>query len=278
MNFVKAATLLAAVAFTASSYADAWVLAQNKTTTRGVVYHLDAAGAVNQKIVLNQLLPTDASSYAIGEMGRDSQGFEVAYTTFGNEGIVLQRYTADGQMWDRQEFFDFSGVRTEVLGFCDFNGDGNAEMVVFRPETFSFNTYQLGVGGNRFLIDLDVRGIDFGTYIQPIGVSDLDGDGDCDIEMVDPNTQKVKDLFFEGKKAVQLRQTAFNSFLILSEWVGVADVDHNGSGDLFAWKEGYDLKVVFRDGLQRMGTAVLIPNTRFQRILAVGDSHPAIEG
>jgi hypothetical protein len=274
MKFGKLAAIFGVLVCAASSMAAGWILKQNKATGRGLVSHVADNGSVDVTVVLNRILPSDATSWAIGEFGADSQGFDIGFTNADTQ-LWVWRFTLDGKLWDKVFLGNFTGTATQMVGFADFNGDDNGELVVYRPEVLTFTNFQIGVGGNVESFQLDTTGVDLGTFITPVGLGDMDGDGDPDINMMDPNTMVAKRLYFQDKVATKIARTGFNAWLRNAQWVGSFDVDQNGSPDFFAWREKFDLRLVMTQGVERFGQTIVIPDTMFNTILAVGGAQKA---
>lgn len=241
-------------------------LYRNKNTGRPTLDRIGPNGQVLSKTVLSRLFPADATTFAVGP----------ALGLAANPGAVAAAYISRGVIWVL-EFINGAGraVRADTVnnsskqyalcGIANFDGDAYSE-VIYRELPFG---PILTVGPTGY-DSLDLSTVDLGTYTTPVGVVDADGDGDPDLVMQDPATKKTKDLFFEGRVAVKLRETPFNAFLDLRSWVGVSDVDGNGTADLFTRKEGFDTRILFRQGVSRLGQPVDLEGDRFRELLAVG--------
>jgi hypothetical protein len=138
-----------------------------------------------------------------------------------------------------------AGGHTAVLGWYDYTGDGNRDIVVTNPKGNSV-TLLPGNGNGTFAAPRN-----FTVGVRPLHVYHLDFDGDGNQDLVTANAadNTVSFLRGTGTSTAFAPAAQFTTGVVEPSWVWNSDVDHDGQLDLVvAGRMSNNLSVLFNNG------------------------------
>ena len=135
----------------------------------------------------------------------------------------------------------------------DFNGDGNADFLLYN--TLDGSIRILLLDGTTVLSDTPLTSLTAGIEVR--GTGDFDGDGDSDIVVFDPVSGLVTILLLDGATVVAEAVTTLD---VANNWdlINTGDFDGNGNSDLLIYRTGTgEVAEILLDG----GSAILSINS-----------------
>lgn len=167
------------------------------------------------------------------KIGRFRSDADLDIATIEGDQIIIRSWLNDGTKLTNLRFQNKGATR--LIGFADFNGNGQNELVFQTPDGFKGAEINPTTG----LIDYIVMNvdIDFGAYTRILGTGDMDDDGGPDMIVADAQN-KVSYLYFDHKRAQRIVRKFFNPNFITDpaaahiQYVAAIDLDGDGSIDL----------------------------------------------
>jgi hypothetical protein len=271
-KMIRLAFLLCALVLTAVSFATSATLAlyRNRNTGKVAIDIISGTGEVTTKVAINQPILQDLTSVVVGPtlypLDYPTARYDVTYNSPSSSlGEKSTEFDANGK-WVN---YTVSTNRGPLVGIGDFDNNGVPELIF---HIVSANRYGGMERGASF--SLATSSVTQGTYTDPIGICDADGDGHPDIIFRDPATNFVKAMLFSGRTATAMEATAFDPTPYMpAGWkiVGVSDIDGNGTPDLFVRGPNLldPIKMIFRLG-NTVTQVKKLTGSQTRDILAIG--------
>lgn len=190
-------------------------------------------------------------------MNNDHNGSIRFYVNDGNGNFSKD----DRNLIDRNLFFN-------DLGFVDINGDGNEDLFVLGPNSYS--TYLCGEG---FIFSFH-ESFSLELNYQKVKVIDVDTDGDIDVLLTSTHQYSGNTIFLENDNGSFIsRSVPFSN--MTSEDAEFADLDGNGTKDLILMGSTPDNKFISRTYINdtpQQGLSVFTDTSNSKIVLSVNQS------
>jgi plastocyanin len=258
---------LTILAFSSFAGGDTLILTRTASGSQKVS-QINASGVLVDSAVVSHRRNGD--SFAIGQL-TGALGYDVVAMTYNattQRGAVnINRYDASNEFVSTQSFGKAPIRFDRILGLGDFDLDGRWEVVTYNGTSGERGLYLFELQNNGSVVKtaIPMETVTMTAEYRPIGVSDMDADGDTDVAVQNQTTRKIKFVRFNGVTPVNtLAAPTLNpaNFGGTSTFAAdtVFDVNGNGVGDLFsrpdvASQNGKSLWFL-NSNLQRTGAAV----------------------
>jgi hypothetical protein len=139
----------------------------------------------------------------------------------------------------------------------NLDGDLDDDVLIYRPSDGLFKMVEMETGTGNWLSKINLGNNPDTAGLAPIGMADIDGDGDADVILRNTATGQVSAMFVDSNSLGSL--TTIANLNTAYTFASAGDADGDGDHDLF-WYRGSDGNVVAwnMENGERVGNAVWI--------------------